>query len=91
MLTKAKRLIEKITPALRYQIGLVLFGISTLAWIIPFVLPFLGFSWESMAGIGGALIVAGEVFFVLSIAFAGRVIVDKIKSFFGFKSKSEKE
>jgi hypothetical protein len=91
MLYKVKMLIEKLTPKLRYRISVVLFCISTLAWVIPFVLPFLGFSWKSIAGMGGGLIVAGEVFFVLSIAFAGKAIINKVKPFFGFKPKPEKE
>jgi hypothetical protein len=91
MLQKVKALIEKLTPKLRYRIGVALFGISTLAWVIPFVLPFLGFSWKSVAGMGTGLIVVGEVFFVLSIALAGKTIINKARSFFKLKPKPEKE
>jgi hypothetical protein len=88
MLDKVKQFVGKLTPTLRYRIGVVLVIISMLAWITLFCLPFFDLRWRSVAEIVGVLVVVGEIFFILSIILAGRTIIDRLKSFFGFKQKS---
>jgi hypothetical protein len=47
--------------------------------MIP-VVPWLGFSKIQIAGISTGLIIAGEIFFYLSLFILGRSFWDKIKS-----------
>ena len=63
-------------------IGYFLFVISFVAWAAIAVLPFLNLSIEMGAAITTALIVGGEIAFVLSIALLGKEFLGKIKSFF---------
>lgn len=53
-----------------------------MAWAAIAILPFLNLSIEMAAAITTALIVGGEIAFVLSIALLGKEFLGKIKSFF---------
>ena len=63
-------------------IGYFLFVLSFMAWAAIAILPFLNLSIEMGAAIATALIVGGEIAFVLSIALLGKEFLGKIKSFF---------
>lgn len=63
-------------------IGYFLFVLSFMAWAAIAILPFLNLSIEMSAAITTALIVGGEIAFVLSIALLGKEFLGKIKSFF---------
>ena len=63
-------------------IGYFLFVLSFMAWAAIASLPFLNLSIEMGAAITTALIVGGEIAFVLSIALLGKEFLGKIKSFF---------
>ena len=63
-------------------IGYFLFVLSFMAWAVIAILPFLNLSIEMSAAITTALIVGGEIAFVLSIALLGKEFLGKIKSFF---------
>ena len=63
-------------------IGYFLFVISFVAWAVIGVLTFLNLSIEMSAAITTALIVGGEIAFVLSIALLGKEFLGKINSFF---------
>jgi hypothetical protein len=62
--------------------GYFLFVLSFMAWAAIAILPFLNLSIEMSAAITTALIVGGEIAFVLSIALLGKEFLGKIKSFF---------
>lgn len=62
-------------------IGYFLFVVSFMAWAAIASLPFLGLSIEKSAAITTALIVGGEIAFVLSIALLGKEFLGKIKTF----------
>jgi hypothetical protein len=63
-------------------IGYFLFVLSFMAWAAIAILPFLNLSLEMSAATTTALIVGGEIAFVLSIALLGKEFFGKIKSFF---------
>ena len=67
---------------MRHVIGYFLFVLSFMAWAAIAILPFLNLSIEMAAAITTALIVGGEIAFVLSIALLGKEFSGKIKSFF---------
>ena len=67
---------------MRHVIGYFLFVLSFMAWAVIAILPFLNLSIEMSAAITTALIVGGEIAFVLSIALLGKEFLGKIKSFF---------
>ena len=62
-------------------IGYFLFVLSFMAWAAIAILPFLNLSLEMSAAITTALIVGGEIAFVLSIALLGKEFLGKIKTF----------
>jgi hypothetical protein len=63
-------------------IGYFLFVLSFIAWAAIASLPFLNLSIEKSAAITTALIVGGEIAFVISIALLGKEFLGKIKTFF---------
>ena len=65
--------------------GIVLFIISSIAFLLIPVVPFLGFPGRRIAGITGVLIVVGEVLFYLSLLLLGRTFYEKIKSKLKFR------
>jgi hypothetical protein len=73
--------LPKMKP-MRHVIGYFLFVLSFMAWAAIAILPFLNLSIEMGAAITTALIVGGEIAFVLSIALLGKEFLGKIKSFF---------
>ena len=68
--------------SMRHVIGYFLFVLSFMAWAAIAILPFLNLSIEMTAAITTALIVGGEIAFVLSIALLGKEFLGKIKSIF---------
>jgi hypothetical protein len=62
-------------------IGYFLFVLSFMAWAAIAILPFLNLSIEKSAAITTALIVGGEIAFVISIALLGKEFLGKIKTF----------
>jgi hypothetical protein len=67
---------------MKKAIGYFLFVLSFMAWAAIGILPFLNLSIEKSAAITTALIVGGEIAFVLSIALLGKEFLGKIKRFF---------
>jgi hypothetical protein len=61
-------------------IGYVLLVTSCLLFLMIPVVPWLGFSKIQIAGISTGLIIAGEIFFYLSLFILGRSFWDKIKN-----------
>ena len=76
---------------MRHVIGYFLFVLSFMAWAAIAILPFLNLSIEMAAAITTALIVGGEIAFVLSIALLGKEFLGKIKSFFNTLNFFQKE
>lgn len=66
-------------------IGIILFIISSIAFLLIPVLPFLGLPGRRIAGITAVLIVVGEVLFYLSLFLLGRTFYEKIKSKLRFR------
>ena len=62
-------------------IGYFLFVLSFMAWAAIASLPFLNLSIEKSAALTTALIVGGEIAFVISIALLGKDFLGKIKTF----------
>jgi hypothetical protein len=67
---------------MKKAIGYFLFVLSFMAWAAIGILPLLNLSIEKSAAITTALIVGGEIAFVLSIALLGKEFLGKIKRFF---------
>jgi hypothetical protein len=61
-------------------IGYILLVTSCLLFLMIPVVPWIGFSKIQMAGISTGLIIAGEIFFYLSLFILGRSFWDKIKN-----------
>ena len=76
---------------MKNTIGFFLFVLSFIAWVAIAILPFLNLSIEMSAAITTALIVGGEIAFVLSIALLGKEFLGKIKIFFISLIFSEKK
>ena len=68
--------------SMRNVIGYFLFVLSFMAWAAIAILPFLTLAIEMAAAITTALIVGGEIAFVLSIALLGKEFLGKIKIIF---------
>ncbi len=66
---------------IRKRIGFVLLGIVIFCWIAVPILPFFKFPYKVI--IISALLVGGEILFVITIALLGKEYWQKIKS--GFK------
>jgi len=66
-------------------IGYILLVTSCLLFLMIPVVPWLGFSKIQIAGISTGLIIAGEIFFYLSLFILGRSFWDKIKSKLTFR------
>jgi hypothetical protein len=62
-------------------IGYILFGLSYIMWLVPVFVGFFNLPAKQVAIIITAAIVAGEVFFVLSILILGKEFWNKIKRF----------
>jgi hypothetical protein len=60
-------------------IGYILFGLSFIMWLVPAYIGFFNLSAKQVAIIITVAIVAGEVFFVLSILILGKQFWNKIK------------
>ncbi len=70
-------------------IGYFLFVLSFMAWAAIAILPFLNLSLEMSAATTTALIVGGEIAFVLSIALLGKEFLGKVKKNFRVTSGRE--
>lgn len=55
--------------------------LSTIAWTLVFVIPFLDYSATAMAGMITGLIVLGEVSFYIAILLLGKPMWQKIKAY----------
>jgi hypothetical protein len=60
-------------------IGYILFGISICMWLAPTVIGFLHLTPKETAYWITAVIIIGEVFFVISILLLGKVFLRKFK------------
>ncbi|WP_051640685.1 transporter suffix domain-containing protein [Thiomicrorhabdus sp. Milos-T2] len=58
-----------------------LIAISTIAWMLVFIIPFLEFGIAEMAGMITALIIMGEVTFYIAILLMGKPLWEKIKHY----------
>jgi hypothetical protein len=63
-------------------VGYSLFILSNIAWTAIAILPFLDLSIEMAATITTALVVGGEVAFLLSVTLLGKEFLEKIKDYF---------
>ncbi len=72
---------------IRKKTGLILLGIVLLYWMAVLVLPFMDIPYK--AWIISALVVVGEIIFVIAIALLGKEYWGNIKKAVGrfFKSK----
>jgi hypothetical protein len=67
---------------MKKAIGYLLFAISFIAWAAIAILPFFNLTIEMAAAITTALVVGGEVAFLLSIVLLGKEFLEKVKNFF---------
>ncbi len=67
--------------------GYILFVISTLSFLLIFVIPWFGYTKAQIAGIITGLVITGEVTFYLSLFILGKSFWEKIKSWFRFKKQ----
>jgi hypothetical protein len=65
-------------------IGFVLLTLSCILFILIPVVPWFDFSPGQIAAITAGLLIAGEIFFYLSLFLLGRSFFDKIKSWLKF-------
>jgi len=71
---------ETLQPIIK-PLGYGLIGLSTIAWTLVFVIPFLDYSVAEMAGIITVLIIIGEVAFYIAILLLGKPLWEKIKGY----------
>ena len=71
---------ERFSPFIK-PLAYTLMTISTIAWTMIFVIPFLDFSVAEIAGIITALIIIGEVAFYIAILLMGKPLWEKIKNY----------
>ena len=71
---------ERFSPFIK-PLAYTLIAISTIAWTMVFVIPFLDFSVAEIAGIITALIIIGEVAFYIAILLLGKPLWEKIKHY----------
>lgn len=84
-LTLQQLLFFKSSISMTKTIGIILFIISSISFLLIPVLPFLGLPGRQIAGITAVLIVVGEVLFYLSLLLLGRTFYEKIKSKLRFR------
>lgn len=73
---------------MKKTLGYILFILSFVVWGVIALLPFLDITKAEVASFTTILIIAGEVFFWLSLLLLGKDFVNKIKSFFTCKKTS---
>ncbi len=61
-------------------IGYILLLLSCLIWGLIFIIPWFDFSKSQIAVITTVLIIAGEIFFYVSMIILGKSFFDKIKN-----------
>ncbi|MDX1353764.1 MAG: transporter suffix domain-containing protein [Thiomicrorhabdus sp.] len=69
---------EKFSSFIK-PLAYILIAISTIAWTMVFVIPFLDYSVAEITGIITVLIIAGEVTFYLAILLLGKTVWNKMK------------
>lgn len=79
---------ERFSPLIK-PLAYTLIAISTIAWTMVFIIPFLDYSVAEIAGIITALIIIGEVAFYLAILLLGKPLWEKIKAYFLAKLPKE--
>ena len=67
---------------MKKAIGYLLCAISFIAWAAIAILPIFNLTIEMAATITTALVVGGEVAFLLSIVLLGKEFLEKVKNFF---------
>jgi ABC-type Na+ efflux pump permease subunit len=72
-------------------LGYSLLALSCISFILIAVFPWFGFTKGQIAGITTILLIVGEVTFYLSILILGKSFYQKIKAWFGFGKKKNKE
>lgn len=72
---------------MRHIIGYILLVLSCMAWLVIFVLPFLGLSGVQITTATTALVIVAEVLFWLSVILLGKEVIRKIKRYC-FRKKS---
>lgn len=77
-MTSKEKFVLLMKP-LRKPLAFGLIGLSSLAWISVFIIPFLDYSVAETAGIITALIIIGEVAFLFAILLLGKPYWNKIK------------
>ncbi len=68
-------------------IGYILFILSFVVWVIIALLPFFDISKVQIASFTTILLIAGEIFFWLSLMLLGKDFLAKIKNFFKRKKR----
>jgi hypothetical protein len=76
--------IFKITEMNKKIIGYILFVLSFAMWFVPAFISFFSLAAKQIAIIVTTSIIAGEVFFVLSLIILGKAFWLKIKRWFYF-------
>ena len=72
-------LTNKKTLSLTKALGFILIGLSALAWITVFIIPFLELEVLQIAGIIAALIIFAEICFFIAILLLGKPFWNKLK------------
>ena len=63
------------------QVGYAAMGLSTVAWLLIFALPFVQLETETKLAVGSGLYALSYALFFLSGALLGREVIDKMKSY----------
>ena len=64
---------------MRRPLAFTLLAVSAVTGIAFFAMPFLDLSWGAIAGVMGALFIAGEAAFYLGVLLLGRDVVKWLK------------
>ncbi|MBS9781954.1 MAG: transporter suffix domain-containing protein [Gammaproteobacteria bacterium] len=67
---------------MKKTLGYILFILSFVAWGVIALLPFLEITKVQVASFTTMLLIAGEVFFWLSLLLLGKDFMSKMKAFF---------
>jgi hypothetical protein len=62
-------------------IGFVLLFLSCCSWLSPFFVGLLKWSPHQLAALVTALLIAGEICFLLSMVFLGKAFFNQLKNF----------
>ncbi|WEJ63540.1 transporter suffix domain-containing protein [Thiomicrorhabdus lithotrophica] len=79
---------ERFAPFIK-PLAYTLMAVSTIAWTMVFVIPFLDFSVAEIAGIITLLIIIGEIAFYIAILLLGKPLWEKIKHYWLHKISNQ--